>query len=87
MYYKAYKIIDRPTDGTVGQDCGVFQLHELPERLQKAITDDPTAGEWVLPALEDGDSGNQLWDLEVVITGGFIDHRGQFATMSDGGCE
>lgn len=63
-----YRMYDRTTNGTVGQDCGTFTLDELPMRIKAAIEASPTAGEWVLPALADGDSGEELSDLETVVT-------------------
>jgi hypothetical protein len=63
-----YQVVDRPKNGTVGQDCGVFAFEKLPERFRAAIGSDPTASEWVLPALSEGDSGEELDDLVVVVT-------------------
>ena len=62
-----YIVIDRPTNGTTGQDVGRFELTELPERLQAAVNAAPDAGEWVLPALADGDRGAELADLQTVV--------------------
>jgi len=64
---KKYRLYDEPADGTTGQDCGVFEYAELPERIQKAITARPGAGRWVLPALSDGDTGRVLDGLITVV--------------------
>lgn len=62
-----YRVIDAPTNGTVGQDCGTFALAELPARLRQAVEADPNAGEWTLPALSNGDTGDELTDLETIV--------------------
>jgi hypothetical protein len=64
----SYHVIDSPANGTAGQDCGTFALAELPDRLRAAVEADPDAGEWSLPALSEGDSGEPLDDLRVVMT-------------------
>lgn len=64
----SYRMYDRTNNGTVGQDCGTFAINELPARIKAAIEANPTAGEWVLPALSNGDSGEELSDLETVVT-------------------
>ena len=63
-----YRLYDRPTDGTTGQDCGVFALDKLPQRIRTAIASDPDASDWTLPALSGGDDGEPLDDLDIVIT-------------------
>jgi hypothetical protein len=63
-----YRVIDCPTNGTVGQDCGSSSFAELPSRLQAAILADPEASEWTFSALSKGDSGEELIDLRVLIT-------------------
>lgn len=63
-----YRMYDRTNNGTVGQDCGVFTLDDLPQRIKDAVEAAPDAGEWVLPALANGDSGEELSDLQVVVT-------------------
>lgn len=67
-----YRVIDVPANGTVGQDCGTYTLETLPARLRAAVEADPDAGEWTLPALSDGDSGEELDDLTVRIVE--VDH-------------
>jgi len=63
-----YRVCDKTTNGTVGQDCGEFTRDQLPERIQLAIASDPDATEWTLPALSDGDCGEPLDDLTTVVT-------------------
>lgn len=62
-----YQVIDSPTNGTAGQDCGTFALAELPDRLRAAVEANPNADEWTLPALSDGDSGEELTDLNTIV--------------------
>jgi hypothetical protein len=62
-----YRVTDVPANGTIGQDCGTYTLETLPARLRAAVEADPDAGEWTLPALSDGDSGEELDDLTVRI--------------------
>ncbi len=62
-----FSISDCPANGTVGQNCGHFGFAELPSRIQKAIVANPAAGQWRLPALSDGDTGEPLDDLTVVV--------------------
>lgn len=62
-----YDVIDCPGNGTAGQHCGAFALGELPARLRAAVLADPAAGEWTLPALSEGDSGEELDGLTVVV--------------------
>lgn len=64
---KKYQVFDRPTNGTTGQDCGIFALTDLTQRIQDAILAAPDATEWVLPALSDGDEGRELDDLKIVV--------------------
>ena len=83
----AFRVYERPTNGTMGQDCGVFALADLPARYRDKVVGDPTAGEWVLPSLSDGDTGDEPSGLETVIEGGYVNWRGDFTSMGDGGCE
>ena len=62
-----YRVYDRLDSGDTGQDCGVCDLESLPLRLRSAISADPAAGEWVLPALSEGDTGEELSGLQTVI--------------------
>lgn len=62
-----YRVIESPTNGTSGQDCGTYTLEQLTPRLRAAVECEPDAGEWRLPALSDGDSGIELDDLQVVV--------------------
>lgn len=62
-----YDVIDSPANGTAGQHCGTFALAELPQRLQAAIGANPDAGEWRVPALSGGDTGEQLDDLTTIV--------------------
>jgi hypothetical protein len=63
-----YRLIDAPADGShVGQDCGTFEYNDLPERVRTSIDRNPSAIEWVLPALSGGDSGQPLKDLVLVV--------------------
>jgi len=62
-----YRVIDVPANGSIGQDCGTYTLETLPTRLRAAVGANPDAGEWTLPALSDGDSGEELDDLIVRI--------------------
>lgn len=63
-----YQVIESPKNGTTGQDVGTFALAELPERLRQAVEANQDASEWRLPALSEGDSGEELADLEIVVT-------------------
>lgn len=62
-----YRVFEEPTNGTTGQMVGTFQLADLPARIQAAVTADPEADQWVLPALSEGDTGEEVADLRVVI--------------------
>lgn len=62
-----YQVTESPKNGTVGQDVGTFTLTDLPQRLREAVQANPTAGEWTLPALSDGDTGDELADLDVLV--------------------
>jgi hypothetical protein len=61
-----YEIIESPTNGTTGQNIGTFEHADLPARFQASIDADET-GEWEFPALSDGDSGEELPDLNVIV--------------------
>ena len=60
-----YRLIDCPSNGSTGNDCGTFEFADLPARLQAAIATGPAP--WVLPALSEGDTGEELGDLFVRI--------------------
>lgn len=62
-----YRVFESPDNGTSGNDCGTFTLIDLPDRLRAAVLADPSAGEWRLPALSDGDCGEELNDLTVIV--------------------
>lgn len=62
-----YRVIDAPSNGTTGQDCGTFTYDELPPHLQAAIDAAPDSDEWTLPALSDGDSGDELSELSTIV--------------------
>lgn len=62
-----YRVIESPTNGTSGQDCGTYTLEQLAPRLRAAVERQPDAGEWRLPALSGGDCGAELDDLQVVV--------------------
>lgn len=61
-----YEIIESPTNGTTGQSIGTFDYADLPARFQTDIDADET-GEWGFPALSDGDTGDELTDLNVIV--------------------
>ena len=63
-----YRVVDAPVNGSAGQDCGVLSFADLPSRIQAAIQASPDASEWRLPALSDGDTGDELADLTTVVT-------------------
>lgn len=67
MKTTTYEVIDSPTNGTSGQYVGEFGLAQLPARLRQAVEAAPDAGEWILPALSNGDSGEELSDLRTII--------------------
>lgn len=61
-----YRVIDCPASGT-GNDCGTFTLDELPQRLRDVVQCDPDNDEWSVPALSNGDTGEELPDLTTLI--------------------
>jgi len=63
-----YSVVEAPDNGTTGQDCGMIEFSELPMRIRLAIIADPIADEWVLPALADGNSGEELDDLSIIVS-------------------
>lgn len=62
-----YRVTDEPDNGTVGQDCGTHSYEDLPAHIREAIDAAPDASEWRLPALSDGDGGEQLSDLTTIV--------------------
>ena len=68
MTEQLYRVVDCPRNGSAGQDCGTYPLADLPARLRQAVEAAPDAGEWTLPALSRGGSGEELTDLDVVVT-------------------
>lgn len=63
-----YRVVETPANGSVGQDVGTFALADLPPRLRDFVSQWPDAAELTLPALSNGDSGEPLDDLTIVIT-------------------
>lgn len=63
-----YCICDVPANGTAGQECGTFLFEDLPDRIKAAVSASPDADMWSIPALSDGDHGEELADLFTVVT-------------------
>ncbi len=63
-----YRVYERTSEGTVGQECGEFIDDQLPVRFKREIARDPYATEWTLPSLSEGLFGEPLDDLTTVVT-------------------
>ena len=67
MTATTYRIYEETDNGTTGQDVGEFAYADLPARMRAAIDNDPESGEWTMPALSDGDAGEELDDLTTAV--------------------